>query len=186
MVLWGDGGEGKEGTVVCAEGARRGGGSVCADDPGKPEWKRGCMMRPGRWSGERWWRLGREGSCGLGVQAESRLLGVKPCVGAAACLSRLCPHLKPGCSSPLRLYIFHKRDREKEQRSVQPLFIWQEMLPVDSVDHRAGVYDRKIVTAARTCGSWSHGPGLTDLLREAPGVKWGKFHRLGNSGESRS
>lgn len=100
MVLWGDGGEGKEGTVVCAEGVRRGGGSVCADDPGKPEWKRGCVMRPGRWSGERWWRLGREGSCGLGVQAESRLLGVKSCVGAAACLSRLCSRLRLVCVSP--------------------------------------------------------------------------------------
>lgn len=26
------------------------------------------------------------------------------------------------------------------------------MLTVDSMDHRAGMYDRKIVTAARTCG----------------------------------
>lgn len=29
---------------------RRGGGSVCADDP-EARVERGCVMRPGRWSG---------------------------------------------------------------------------------------------------------------------------------------
>ena len=52
-------------------------------------------------SEETWWRLGREGGRRLGVQAESRLpLGVKSCVGAAACLSRVCSRLRFVCVSP--------------------------------------------------------------------------------------
>ena len=39
--MWGDGGEGEEGTVVCADGVRHGVGSMCAEDPVKPQWKRG-------------------------------------------------------------------------------------------------------------------------------------------------
>lgn len=46
--MWGDGGEGEKGTVVCADGVRHGVGSMCAEDPVKPQWKRGCVRRPGR------------------------------------------------------------------------------------------------------------------------------------------
>ena len=31
--------------MVSAEGARRGWGSMCAEDPVKPQWKRGCVRR---------------------------------------------------------------------------------------------------------------------------------------------
>ena len=87
--------------MVCAEGVRRGWGSMCAEDPVKPQWKRGCVRRPRQWSGERWWRLGQEGSRGPGVQAESRrLLGVRSRVGAAVRLSRVCSRLRFFCVSP--------------------------------------------------------------------------------------
>lgn len=100
MVLWGDGGEGEEETGSAQSGemwweecvrrrpceARAAGGSV---------------RRPGCWSGKRCWRLGREGGQGLGVQAESRLLlGVKSCVGAAACLTTACSRLRFVSVSP--------------------------------------------------------------------------------------
>ena len=85
---------------LCRAG-RCGGRSVCGEGPVKPEWKGGSVRRPGRWSGKRWWRLGREGGQGLGVQAESRrLLGVKPCVGAAACLTTACSRLRFVSVSP--------------------------------------------------------------------------------------
>lgn len=74
---YGETGErGKEGTVVCAEGVGTWAGGVCVQTAlGSQSGGEGCVMRPGRWSGETgggdW---AGEGSCGLGFRLKAASL----------------------------------------------------------------------------------------------------------------
>lgn len=85
----GDGG-GKGGDCgLCRGGGDVAGGSVCADELLlEARSGSGLWMRPGGGSrgGSEVVRLGREAAVGLGVQAESRLLGVKSVWGGLQCV----------------------------------------------------------------------------------------------------